>query len=93
LITLHLKSIPFEVIEREKFGVLSGRQIHDAIGISHEAMHTIKTKNISTFVLKLLLIHVGFKLLFINWIKACIGSLSFVVLVNDSISRFFDFIT
>ena len=42
-----------EVITKEQFGFLFNRQIHDAVSLAQEAMHTIKRSKSSSFALKL----------------------------------------
>ena len=92
-------------ISCEQFGFMEGRQIHEAIGVSHEGLHSLKTKKLKGVVIKIelskaydrvcwlylrmLLTHLGFEIDFIWWIMACISSISFVVLINGSASPFF----
>ena len=40
-------------ISQEQFGFLKDRQISEPIGIVQEVLHSIKTKNLCAFVLKL----------------------------------------
>jgi hypothetical protein len=84
---------------------LEGRQIHEAIGVAQEGLHSIKTRKEKGVVLKidlskaydrvkwlyicLLLTHLGFDLPFINWVMCCITKTSFAVLINGSASPFF----
>jgi hypothetical protein len=67
-------------ISNEQFGFLLGKQIHEAIGVVQEGLHTIKTKKLSSMVIKLdlskaydreswmylrmMLIHLGFNVHF-----------------------------
>ena len=44
VITHRLKRILSEHITDEQFGFLEGRQIHEAIGVSQEGLHRMKTK-------------------------------------------------
>jgi hypothetical protein len=74
----------------EQFGFLEGRQIHEAIGVAQEALHSIKNQKLKGAVLKIdlskaydivswlylrmILTHLGFELPFINWIMSCIST-------------------
>jgi len=105
VISIRLKVILSKHISREQFGFLKGRQIHEAIGVAQEGLHTIKTKKLRADVIKLdlskafdrvnwlyirmLLIHLGFGLDFVNWIMACLISVSFSILLNESTTDFF----
>ena len=53
VIAQRLKPILSEVITKEKFGIFFDRQIHDAVSLAQEAMHTIKLSKSSNFALKL----------------------------------------
>ena len=92
-------------IEKEQFAFLHHRQIHEAIGTSQEALHSIKTKRLKSTILKidltktfeqvnwsylhLILIHTGFPLSFINWIMGCICHAIFSIILNGIASDFF----
>jgi hypothetical protein len=92
-------------ISCEQFGFLEGRQIHEAIGVAQEGLHSIKLKKLKVVVVKIylskafdrvnwlyiriLLIHLGFGLVFFNWIMACLSSVSFSILLNGSATKFF----
>jgi hypothetical protein len=89
----------------EQLGFLEGRQIHDAIGTSHECIHSIKKKILKAVILKLdlqkaynsiswdflrmVLRQIGFGLQLTNWIMSCVNTTSFAVLVNGEASKFF----
>jgi hypothetical protein len=93
LISRHLKPILSEAISKEQFGFLNGHQIHEAIGVAQEGLHSLRTMRSKGVVLKidlsksfdrvswsfirLLLTHLGFEVPFIKWIMACITSVSF----------------
>lgn len=84
---------------------MNGRQIHEAIGVAQETIHSIRQSNkkgvvlkidlskaydrISWTYLRLLLTHLGFKVEFINRIMGCISNVSFVVLISGAASKFF----
>jgi hypothetical protein len=98
IISLRAKKIFSHTIFKEKIGFLHGRQIHDAIGVEQEVLHSIKTKKLSTMVLnldlskahdrenwlhsKLMFIHIGFFIPMVNWIMENLYSISCVVLTN-----------
>ena len=83
-----LKPFLDQGISYEQFGFLKDRQIYEPIGIVQEVLHSIKTKNICAFILKLdltkdfdrvdwtfvrfILIQIGVPLLTVNWIMGCI---------------------
>ena len=79
--------------------------IHDAVGVIQEGLHTIHGKHLKSVVLKIdlskaydrvswtylrvLLSKMGFSGLFITWVMSSLSSLSFVVLINGAASSFF----
>eukprot|EP00253_Pinus_taeda_P019083 PITA_19083 len=105
IIAMRLKPILSKNISSEQFGFLDGRQIHEAIGVAQETLHSIRQKikkgavikidlskaydRICWTYLRMLLTHLGFKLEFINWIMGCVTSVSFAVLINGATSSFF----
>lgn len=105
IIAQRLKSVLSEFISPEQFGFLSGRQIHDALGIAQELLHNIKIKKMKAILLKmdlekaydrvnwnflrLILIRIGIPPQVIRWIMACITSMNIAVLVNGTPSSFF----
>lgn len=105
IIVVRLKPILSECISNEQFGFLDGRQIHEAIGVAQETIHSIRQAKkkgaalkidlskaydrIDWSFLRLLLTHFGFKVEFINWIMGCITNVNFVVLINGAASNFF----
>jgi len=105
VISRKLKVILSKHISRENFGFLEGRQIHEAIGVAQEGLHNIKLKKLKAVVVKIdlskafdrvnwlyiimLLIHLGFGLVFVNWIMPCLSSVSFSILLNGSATAFF----
>jgi hypothetical protein len=92
-------------ISKKQFRFLEGRQIHEAIGVAQEGLHSIKTRSLKGAVVKidlwkaydrvswiyirLLLTHVGFEVPFINWVMSCISSTTFIVFINGATSPFF----
>ena len=105
VIAKRLKGILSQHISSEQFGFLEGRQIHEAVGVAQEGLHSIKTKKLKETVLKIdlsktydkvswlyicmLLTHLGFAIGFIRWIMSCITTVSFLVLINGAASPFF----
>jgi hypothetical protein len=105
VIAIRLKIVLSDKISLEQFGILEGRQIHEAIGVAQEALHSIKTRKLKSVVLKidlskaydkvswlylrLLLTHLGFTVPFIKWIMCCITTVTFSVLINGSATDFF----
>jgi hypothetical protein len=105
VIARRVKRILSDKISSEQFRFLEGRQIHEAIGVAQEALHSIKSRKLRSAVLKidlskaydrvswlylrLLLTHLGFSVSFIRWIMCCITTVSFSVLINGSASPFF----
>ena len=92
-------------ISQEQFRFLKDRQITEPIGIVQEVLHSVKTQNLCTFVLKLdltkdfdrvdwtlvilILIQIGVPLLSVNWIMGCLSTANFAVLINGTPSNFF----
>eukprot|EP00253_Pinus_taeda_P010417 PITA_10417 len=93
-------------ISSEQFGFLDGRQIHEAIGVAQEVIHSVRQKKkkgavlkidlskafdrVSWLYLRMMLTHLGFNYTFTSWIMGCISSVSFAVLINGSASTFFN---
>jgi hypothetical protein len=86
IIARRLKPILSEAISKEQFGFLEGRQIHEAIGVAQEGLHSLKTTRAKGTILnidlskaydrvdwsyiRLLLTHLGFEVPFIKWVMA-----------------------
>jgi hypothetical protein len=98
VINRRLKVILSKHISCEQFGFLEGRQIHEAIGVAQEGLHSIKLRKIKGVVVKIdlskafdrvnwlylrmLLIHLGFGLEFTNWVMGCMNLVSFSIFLN-----------
>jgi hypothetical protein len=105
VLAIRIKPVLSKTLSAEQFGFLEGRQIHDAIGTTHECIHSIKKGNKKALILKLdlqkaydhvdwdflrlILLQVGFGVAMTNWIMACVNSTSMVVLVNGEATNFF----
>jgi len=106
VIAIRLFPILSRNISLEQFGFLDGRQIHEAIGVAQEVLHSVKLRKRKGAVLKIdlskaydrinwlyirmLLTHLGFNYSFISWIMGCITNVSFAVLINGAASPFFN---
>eukprot|EP00253_Pinus_taeda_P031311 PITA_31311 len=100
-----LRPILSQSISPQQFAFLESRQIHEAIGLAQEALHSIWSKHLKAILLKIdlskafdrvswlfikmILIHLGFPHAYITWIMACLTSPSFSILINGSATPFF----
>lgn len=105
VINLRFKVVLSEKISKEQFNFLQGRQIHEAINVAQEALHSLKSRNLSGATLKLdlskaydrvswmyvrmLLTHLDFDVNFVWWVMEFISKAPFVVLINGTTSSFF----
>jgi hypothetical protein len=105
IIANKLKGILSGFVSDEQFGFLNNRQIHDAVGIAQEGMHSVKTQKLLAVILKidldkaydrvnwlflkLLLLHMGMNLHTVNWIMGRLNLVFFSVLINGSPFGFF----
>ena len=53
IIAKRLKEVLSTHISKKQFGFLDGRQIHEAIGVAQEGLHSIKTKHLKGVVIKI----------------------------------------
>ena len=53
IISTGIKKILGRIISKEQFGFFLGRQIHEAVGILQEGLHTIHVKGMKSVVLKI----------------------------------------
>jgi hypothetical protein len=105
VIAVRLKKILPKIISAEKFGFLEGRFIHEAMGSTQGALHTIRQKKQATMVMKIdlskaydracwlylrsLLIHIKLNRQVVDWVMGCVITVSFVILINGADSPFF----
>ena len=104
IVALRLKSFLDKAISPKQFGFLRQRHIAEPIGITQEALHTIKKKNCAMVLklnlekdfdkvnwtyLRLILLQIGVPLGGVNWIMGCISMVNFVIMVNGTRSSFF----
>ena len=54
IISQRLKKVLSKIISKEQFKFLEDRQIHEAIGVAQEGLHSAKTKKAKGAVLKLI---------------------------------------
>eukprot|EP00253_Pinus_taeda_P019452 PITA_19452 len=106
VIASRLKPFLSRNISPEQFGFLDGRQIHEAVGVAQETLHSLKIRKkkgvvvkidlskafdrINCLFLRLLLTHLGFRYDFVKWIMSCVSSSSIAVLINGAASNFFN---
>ena len=95
IISTCIKKILGRFISKEQFGFLSGRQIHEVVGIIQECLHSIHVKALKSVVLKInlskaydqvnwiflrvIMTKMGFSVSFIAWVMRSISFVSFVV--------------
>jgi hypothetical protein len=105
VIVNHIKDKLACCITKEQFGFLKDRLIYDVVGLAQESLHTVKTKKLSSVILKLdlkkaydkvswqflrlILIQIGLKWDVAQWIMACVTNVSMAVLINGSPTSFF----
>lgn len=105
IIVGRLKPVLSKFITPEQFGFLEDHQIHDDVGITQELLHSIKCKKLKAILLKIdlekaydrvswdflriILIQIGVPASAIQWIMACVTSMSIAVLVNGAPTSFF----
>eukprot|EP00253_Pinus_taeda_P017008 PITA_17008 len=82
VIAIRLVPILSSNISMQQFGFLDGRQIHEAIGVAQEIIHSVKQKKKKGVILKIDLSKAYDR---INWLY-----LSFAVLINGAASPFFN---
>jgi hypothetical protein len=82
IIAIRIKRLFSKSISNEQFGFLEGREIHEAIWVTQEGIHFVKTRSIKAMLVKvdfsntydrviyvylsLILMHLGFFLPFVN---------------------------
>jgi hypothetical protein len=105
IIAKRIRPILSRALSEEQLGFLKGRQILDAIGMTQECLHSIKTKKLQAIILKLdlkkaydcinwdflrlVLLQCGFGLATTNWVMGCVTSTVFAILINGEATNFF----
>jgi len=105
IISKRIKRVLSKHVSGEQFGFLEGRQIHEAIGVAQEGIHSMHKLKIEGAVIKIdlskaydrvnwlyirmLMTHLGFEVDFIRWTMSCITSVSFALLINGAATKFF----
>lgn len=105
IIANRLKLILSNHISSEKFAFLQHQQIHEAIAMAQELLHSFQTRKLKGMILKvdlskafdrtnwlyirLLLTHLGFPYSFIKWIMCYIMDVTYSVLLNGAATLFF----
>lgn len=105
IIANRLKYFPSKHIEKEQYGFLKGRSIHDAVTIVQEVLHSMhggKKEGIIMNIdllkaydrvdwsyIRMLLLKMGIPMGAIRWIMGCISSVRYAVLINGKRTPFF----
>jgi mannosylglycoprotein endo-beta-mannosidase len=105
IIAIRFKLVLGQIISEEQSSFLYKRQIHNAMALSQEALHSMSTTKILSFAMNidlskvydrvnwnfliLALVQLGFNIQVENWIMGCVQSASFSVLINGSPTSFF----
>lgn len=105
IIAERIKSVLGASVSGEQFAFLPNRHISDAVGVAQECLHSIKSKRLCAFVLKLdlqkyygsvdwdllrlILLQIGLPVEVVNWIYAYCSTHSFAVLINGTPSDYF----
>jgi hypothetical protein len=69
VIVRRIKGVLSEMISKEKFGFLEGRQIHEAIGVAQEILHSIKSRKEKGMFLK---IDLSISYDCVKWLYTCL---------------------
>eukprot|EP01018_Ginkgo_biloba_P002192 Gb_33330 [translate_table: standard] len=56
IIAMRIKKVLSNSISKEQLGFLQGRQIHEAVGVAREGLHTIKTKRLKALVVSVFIL-------------------------------------
>jgi len=105
IISIRIRKVLSRYISGEQFGFLPGRQIHDAVGVIQEGMHTMHVKSLKAVMIKIdlskaydrvswvylrvILAKMGFAGNFIAWVMSNLSSVSFSLLINGVATNFF----
>lgn len=99
ILTKRMQPLLFHVISENQSAIVSGRAISDNVLITHEVIHYLKTSKAkqrvsmvvktdmdrleSEFIRRVLL-RLGFHVKWVQWIMACINSVTYAFLINGS---------
>lgn len=105
IIADRIKPFLSKYISMEQYGFLQGRQIHDAVGVAQEILHSVKLKRLEALILqldlvkaydrvnwdflRLILIQIGLPWQVMKWIMACTNSVNYAILINGHPTDFF----
>jgi hypothetical protein len=97
VIAIRLRPLLVEVVGEEQFGFLPNRQIHDAVAMAQEVLHSIKQKNLKFVMFKLdlskafdivnvmflclALLQIGLSVGVTNWVMGCVHSVFLFLLM------------
>lgn len=104
VIAMRIENLLSNNISPEEFGFLKDKHIREVVGVTQEAIHSIKTRNQAAFILKidlvkaydkaswtfiqLMLLHLGFSNQATKWVMSCVNIPHFVMLINGVASNF-----
>lgn len=106
VISNRLKAVLDLVISSEQSGFAPGRSIFEGIILAHEVIHSIRTTRTKKMMIKVdirtaydevnrdflikVLQQFGFSNAWVTWVRSCIGSPRFLVILNGSPQGFFE---
>jgi hypothetical protein len=97
IIAMRVKNLKSVYIYNEQFSFLPSKQIHEAIGVAQEGLHSTKTKQLQAMVAKLdlskaydraswlylrmMLLHLSFSVHFVNWVMTFVDSIRWAIVL------------
>jgi len=104
IIALKIKHTLSTFVSPEQYGFLQEKLIHDVVAIAQECMHSIHSKKMEAIVMKvdlqkaydnvdwnflcIKLHRIGLEMQNIEWIRACITSVKYVVIISGYPTKF-----